>query len=247
VRVDVGGRQLYDFDLVLADGSREPLEITRHVDRAAYETWERLGSAGALITPSLARVWVLALPHRDVDAAGNAQPYDVRKFRAEIEPALAALEGAGYETIALGRLQRELPTVFQTLLDLGIQDGFSRDRRSGEPAHISTGAPVGGMTLPDLVAAAIEVEAGKSDNEKKLAQTPTAAHRHLFVPFDSSSGAAFNALDRGVIGRLPNLPTPITTAWACARARVYVATPPAPWQEHALVPAVFDSPADWLL
>jgi hypothetical protein len=245
VRRDTGGRQIRDFDLVLPNGSYEPLEVTRHVDQPAYETWERVGS-GLMPTPLLTRVWTIAIPASTPTKSGR-EPYDVRKLRREIESVLLELEHAGHTTINLGRLEHELPSAFRVLLDLRIQDGISRLPHPGEQPHISYNAPVGGITLPDLVAVAIEAEAAKPDNRKKLSDPPGAAQRHLVVPFDVTSGSAFNAADRAMIGRLPNLPAPITTAWALARGQLLVTMPPDPWAIHQIPRAVFDSPAAWLM
>jgi hypothetical protein len=240
--------QTRDFDLVFADGRVEPLEITRYVDEPALRTWERLRGVTPLAAPSLARTWVLAVPAADFDAGGTRVAYDIRKFVATIESALAALERAGHETINLGRIQHDstLARAFQTLVDLGVQDGCSRVPAIGQAPYISFNAPVGGITQADLIASAIEREAAKADNQRKLAQPPGAQRRHLFVVFDGSSGSFFNAVDRGLRGRLPMLPASITTAWAAARGFVLVTTPPDPWQQHAVPQAVFDAPERWL-
>jgi hypothetical protein len=74
-----------------------------------------------------------------------------------------------------------------------------------------------------------------------------ARRRHLFVVFDSSSGSAFNAVDRGLTGRLPTLPPPTTTAWAATGGHVLMTTPPKPWERHELPRAVFDDPTRWLV
>lgn len=228
-----GAQQTRDFDLVFPDNSVEPLEITRYVDEPALRTWERLRGVTPLAAPSLARIWVLAVPAADYDPAGARVAYDVRRFVRTIEPALAALEAAGLETINLGRTERDpaLANAFQVLLDLGIQDGFARQPAAGQTPYISFNAPVGGITDADLVASAIEREAAKADNQRKLAQPARANRRHLFVVFDGSSGSFFNAVDRGLQGRLPTLPAPITTVW----------------EQHAIPRAVFDAPEAWLV
>jgi hypothetical protein len=247
IRRDIDGAQLTrDFDLVLRDHSREPLEVTRHVDQLAYQTWERI-RPGRLPALSLKRVWAVGVPSSMPIAGGGRAPYDVCKLQRELEGALAELEMAGHTAVELGRLQRELPTAFATLVDLRIQGGLSRTPEPGESPHISIGAAVGGVTMPDLIAAAIEIEASDPGNRAKLAQPVNASRRHLFVVFDSSSGSAFNAVDRGMISRLPSLPTPITTAWAATGGHILVTTPPVPWQRHELPRAVFDAPETYLL
>ncbi len=55
-----------------------------------------------------------------------------------------------------------------------------------------------------------------------------------------------NAVDRSMIGRLPALPPPITTAWAATGGHVLVTTPPGPWEQHDLPRAVFETPENSL-
>jgi hypothetical protein len=250
-RLDIPPVQgMRDFDLVFSDDSREPLEITRYVDRPAYETWERIRRAAPLLALSLTRRWVLAVPHSTPASATTRVPYDVNDFVARIEPALAALEAAGHHTVNLGRLQRDpaLAGALQTLLALGVQDAFSHALEPSQMATISLFAPVGGWTNADLIAAAIEREAADAGNQRKLQQPSTAARRHLFVVFDGSSGSFFNAAQRGLIdGRLPTLPPPITTAWAGAGGHVLRTTPPDAWSLHPLPDEVFTAPERWLI
>lgn len=99
IRRDTGGRRIRDFDLVLPDGSLEPLEVTRHVDQQAYQTWERLRT-GTFRAPSLTQVWAVAVPASAPTAAGGREPHDVRKLQRELEPALARLAAEGADQAA---------------------------------------------------------------------------------------------------------------------------------------------------
>jgi hypothetical protein len=107
-------------------------------------------------------------------------------------------------------------------------------------------APVGGITLPDLIAIGVEREANEADNRAKLAAPTQARRRHLFVIFNGSSGSFFNAVDRAMESRLPKLPDPITTAWAACRGHVLVTTPPGPWELYEVPEDVFFTPERWL-
>jgi hypothetical protein len=248
IRRDVAPAQgMRDFDLVLADGSLEPLEVTRCADEEAMRTWSRIGS-GLLAAPSLGRRWVLSVPPSVPVSETARVAYDVRAFEKRIVGALEVLEAEGCERIEWGRLQREptLRDAFETLLDLRVLDGFCRPLPEGVVGHISFQAAVGGITLPDLIAIGVEREANRADNMAKLAAPTQARRRHLFVVFDGSSGSHFNAVDRALDSRLPTLPTPITTAWAAARGFVLVTTPPGPWQRYPLPRAVFEAPETWL-
>ena len=214
--------QTRDFDLVLPDNSREPLEITSSVDQPALETWRRFRGPLTMEAPSLRRHWTLDMRAVGHNAAGKDVPRDVRRLQSKIEPALAALEAAGHERIDLAAFMRDssLAEPCQTLLELGIDGGGSYSVEPGGTPHISYTASVGGFTHPDLVAAAIEREADKPDNKRKLAEPPNATRRHIFVAFHGSTGNAFSAVYHGMKGRLPRLEPPITTAWAWGRPRM---------------------------
>jgi hypothetical protein len=247
-RRDVGGSQMRDFDLIFPDGHVEPLEVTRHFDRAATETWERLAQANCEAR-SLSRVWTVDIPSKMRNVSGGTGPYPVREFLRDAEPALRQLEEAGYDRFELGMSSQDpsVASADRALARLGVQTGLSRELLPGERGRINGVAPVGGLTDPGSIAEAIEAEASDLGNRAKLRKPATAPRRHLFVVFDSSSGSAFNALDRGMLGRLPNLPEPITTAWALARHRVFFTSPPEPWQEHAVPSGVFVDPSRWLI
>lgn len=248
IRRDIAPAQnTRDFDLVLPDRSVEPLEVTQCADANALQTWDRIG-AGIIVAPSLKRRWEVSVPNSVSISETERVPYDVRQFTQTIESALAGLEARGYATINLGRVQRDaaLSRVFATLLDLRVQDGFSRPLPEGVPGHISFQALVGGITLPALIAIGVEREANKPDNLAKLADPLQARRRHLFVVFNGSSGSFFNAVDRAMESRLPRLPQPITTAWAACRGHVLVATPPGRWESYELPEDVFFTPERWL-
>jgi hypothetical protein len=171
-----------DFDLVFADGSLEPLEVTRCADEQALETWDRIGP-GVLAAPSLRRRWVLSVPPSVPVSDTKRVAYDVRLFKRKIEPALGALEAAGYERIEYGSLQRDarrdanLAAAFAALLQLRVQDGLSRALPEGKTGHISFQAAVGGITLPDLIAIGVERVAGEADNRAKVT-VPAQARAH---------------------------------------------------------------------
>jgi hypothetical protein len=248
IRRDVPPAQkMRDFDLVLSDGSLEPLEVTRCADEEALQTWARIG-AGVLAAPSLRRRWLLSVPSSVPVSNGQRAAYDVRAFKKRIIGALEALEARGCERVDWGRLQREpaLRKAFEVLLELRVADGFARPLPARASGHVSLMAAVGGITLPDLIAIGVEREAIEPDNLAKLAAPPQARRRHLFVVFDGSSGSYFNAADRALASRLPRLPAPITTAWVAARSFVLATTPPGPWRHHALPRSVFDEPEKWL-
>jgi hypothetical protein len=247
-RRDTGGIQLRDFDLIFPGGHVEPLEVTRHFDQAATETWKLLGRAERE-APSLTRSWTLDVPNKRLSPSGRARPYGGGKFPSDVEPALRQLEEAGHERfdLGLGRRDPSVAPAIDVLARLGIQFGLSRELPSGAKGRISAVAAVGGVTDPNKVAQAIEIEAGDAGNQAKLREPPGPRRRHLFVPFDPSSGSAYNAVDRGMLGRIPDLPDPITTAWVFVRNRVFVTTPPEGWQEHPVPEEVMNDPERWVV
>ena len=248
VRRDLGGTRMRDYDLLFDDHPDEPLEVTRFADQVVMNTWARLERADRE-APSLARDWTVDVPSKISNASSDEEfVYDVNRFFREAEPALRALEVAGYEKFTIGLATND-PTIepaLGTLLDLGCNFGLSNVPPAGETARIMPGAGVGGVVGSDLLARAIEQEACKDDNREKLRVPAGALRRHLFVVIDSSSGTVFSAASHGITGRLPNLCEPITTAWVAASHHVYVTTPPGDWEVHTIPQEVFDHPERWI-
>ena len=247
VRRDAGGKSLRDFDLVFLDASIEPLEVTRHAQAAVVQTHERLRKFDHR-APTLSRYWAISVPNSE-RRVGEKDPvaYDVRRLSAHAEPALRALEQAGYEKFDLGLMIRD-PSVagaLRQLAQLGCDAGFSHPLAPGETGLIHPVAGVGGLIHDDLIADAIEQEAGKRDNQRKLSQPPGARRRHLFVIADSST-SVISAAHRGMTGRVPVLPEPITTAWILGSTTAYCVTPPARWESHPVPDDVFVHPELWV-
>jgi hypothetical protein len=250
-RCDLGGSSIRDFDLLFDDGHVEPLEVTAHVAASVRQTWARIEDADQ-VAPTLTRVWTVNHPSGVPDPRGDrSQPYDVRRCLTEAEPALAVLEAAGYEQFDAGLVWRVEDSTgadaMHALARLAIDFALSRPPEPGEQPRIQLGAAVGGVVTADLVAHGVEQEAADPGNQAKLATPSEARRRHLFVVFDGSSGPTFSAAAHGMIGRLPNLPAPITTAWAAGSSQVLVATPPGPWETHAIPSEVFEQPERWLV
>jgi hypothetical protein len=147
-RRDRGGTQTRDFDLVFPDGHVEAMEVTRHFDQAASETWERLRRTGSP-APTLTRAWAVDVPARQRGPSGEPEPYGVREFFRAAEPALRRIEEAGYTSFDLGLGTRD-PSVADardTLLRLGVQFGISREvprelLGASRPSRPSAGSPI---------------------------------------------------------------------------------------------------------
>lgn len=245
-RRDLGGARVRDYDLAFETRPDEPLEVTRFADEAVMRTWARLERADRE-APSLSRDWTVDVPSK-VAGEGAPNAYDVDRFFREAEPALRKLEEAGHEKFTLGLWVSDpsIEPALRLLADLGCNFGFSREPLPGEVARIFPGAGVGGIVGGDLVAWAVEQEACKDDNREKLREPVGALRRHLFVVVDGSSGAVFSAVSHGMVGRLPELPDPITTAWVAGSNRMFVTTPPGPWEQHPIPHEVFNDPNRWI-
>lgn len=245
-RRDLGGTRMRDFDLRYPDGrTDEPLEVTRSVDQATLATWMRLRRMDA-IAPTLSRVWMLDMPSRERGPDGSTGPSDVNRFVKYAGPLLRALEERGQHDFYVPGPPGD--EVLQGLADLGCDAGSSRAAGPGETGSIEGIAPAGGFTHPDSVAWAIEHEAAKADNQEKLSCSPDAERRHLFVVAHPSTVGAYLSVRHRQIGRLPTLPTPITTVWIWDgnSSHVFVATPPSPWEGHELPQDLLSKPEDWV-
>jgi hypothetical protein len=246
---DPGGgyRSTRDFDIILPDGRREPLEVTTFADEAVLTTWNREGRSERAVA-SLRRHWSIDAPSIDRDGSKGAHPVDVRRIRRVAESALVVLEAAGYESFSFGLMLHDgsVSDAVQSLAGVGSQFGVSHDAGAGL-GSLRLVIPVGGAVSGDLVAYAVESEANKEDNRAKLRGHPGSSCRHIFVSIDPSSGAAWSAIKYASESRLPNLPDPITTAWVGGFGpHLLVTTPPETWQEHAIPHEVFEHPENWI-
>ena len=238
------GKRIRDFDLCgLAGRPDEPLEVTWFAREPVLRTRARLRE-GDRLAPSLARSWLV-----DVPSEGEAGAYDARRFRREAEPAIAELERAGYECFDTAQWFRDarVKPALLALAALGCNFGFSSEPEAGGGARIHPVSSDGGRVDRDLVPAAVEAEAAKADNRRKLQAPADALRRHLLVYIDSSTGVTFSAASHGDMGRLPVLPDPITTAWvAGGGGSLFVCTPPGAWEEYRVPLDVFEHPERWI-
>jgi hypothetical protein len=235
-----------DYDVLLPDGSVEPLEVTIHADEPVIGTEERLRRADRR-APSLKRYWAVDIPNSVIRAPGTREAYDVRRFFSEAEPALREIEEAGYERFDLGLITRDprVEAAIRLLARLGCDFGFSHELPAGEPGQIHAVTGVGGVITEELIPTAIELEAAKADNRAKLSEPADAKRRHLVVIADSST-TVISAAHRRMVGRVPTLPAPITTAWIVGAETVYFVTPPGAWESHEIPQEVFEHPEQWI-
>jgi hypothetical protein len=257
VRRDLGGHSIRDFDLHFPDGHLEPLEITSYNDAAALQTWGRIEAlnrpdkkTGRRRPTPLRRHWIGSVRASFDDGSGGRDPYPLRERITTIERALCGLEAAGideFDATTFHGASQALHDIRFALLDAGVEHVIGRDSAPEVPPGFYPGASVGGITTADAVTSAIEETVNRADNRKKLSEPPGAPLRHLFIDFAASSGVAFNAVDHGMTGPVPTLPPPITTIWIATNyGRIFRTTPPADWEEHRVLPEVWNQPEKWL-
>lgn len=247
VRRDVGGQQMRDFDLVLPDGSVEPLEITQASNDVTRRTWARIEGLDTA-APTLTRRWVLSVLDQIPGGSSGPVPFPARDLLAAAPRFLAELEKAGILefTASTWVTAGQAEPAVVGLVGLGCEFGMSSEVEAGESGRIILESGAGGWLDPNLIAEAVEREAAKPDNVAKLSEPPDARRRHLFVFLHPSTGAAWSVAANEDLGRLPILPSPITTVWVAATEGVHSTTPPEGWAHHGLPDDVYARPEKWI-
>jgi hypothetical protein len=254
-RVDLpgAGDNLRDFDLVFRDGHREPLEITADAHAPTEQSRARMGYAH-FPAPELDRFWQVDPGKFVVDEAGVERAVDVRRIVREAPTHLSVLEKHGVARFIAMLSYREQPAVddaARALDSLGIKRAYSFNPPANDHRLFIAAGSVG-YGGADLIAEAVERQAADVGNQNKLAATG-AARRHLLVtPVLSGGFAYFALLDilRGheeELPRLPQLPIPITTAWAAAPSGAVFVTPPHEWQIVRTPEGFWDRYQEWLV
>lgn len=225
-----------DFDIELPDRIAA-LEITSVVDEAEVAQSRALQKHQPSC-PNLSRHWHLSL-----------QPEtNIRALVGRVCSLLRALELCQVDTIVPDRkldpsdpdwaLENELRSTpeVEELRNLGVQGATSFTQ--GPAGLITTGSHSLFSTHPDLVVEAVEVEASKDDNRRKLAASGS-TDRHLFVWVERNPEAgalAFPLLPE----TLPRLPVEVTTVWVATGGyadeglviqRCWRVSPPDEWKD----------------
>lgn len=201
---DVGGAQgLRDFDLVVDGDVTHAVEVTSvqlPTARAARTGLERLRTKELGLTAS----W-----HLYVHEEASTRPIE-----ASAPSLLNLLFASGLtEFDELDPpADPALAAAVEGLASLRIPRGFI----TGEvPPRLSAGAFGSGSLDPSNLTRAIEAEAAKEDNRRKLASAPTGAVRHLFVWLHDSNWYVSSLL-RSPIANPPRplLPAEVDVVWA---------------------------------
>lgn len=131
-----------DFDLVRADRSLEPLEITLAADEPTLQTWARVEALDR-DCPALKRAWTLSVPTTWPDTSGKPGPFDARDFRLAAEPLLSELERLGISDFDTARWTPDpgpAENVIEQLVALGCDLGMSHELADGELGRIYLGS-----------------------------------------------------------------------------------------------------------
>jgi len=197
----------HDFDLTYPDGTTVPLEVTASMDQEKVETYAAIREQGGLVPREKCRLDWLVHPLPSAN---------IKRIRAKIDAYLADVEADGlsyFHTHAHAYMYKSVDRLRQ---DLQVESaGVVKWKQPG----IQIGYPgSGGAVGAECAVEAINLEARKDDNRKKLAATRAPA-RHLFVYVDALNFLPWVGVrDFDPAGLAPSLPEEITDVWAAAGA-----------------------------
>lgn len=200
----------YDFDLVYATGMSVPLEVTMSTDQpteAIEAAIMRSRKGGSFVQRIHCQHdwWVHPTKHARIN-----------KIRTYIDSYLAAIEAEGWKDFDSFIDAADSPAIHAILQDLQIEGGNVTKWKS-PGIEIATPGD-GGLVDPALVNEAVEIEALKDDNKRKLGSAE-ASEKHLFVYVTHRKYLVWVAVRDGVLpASPPKLPTEITHVWVATWA-----------------------------
>jgi hypothetical protein len=200
----------YDFDLEYSDGTKAVLEVTVSTDEAAEGTAAAIRNSrhgGPFVSRgSCAHDWYV----HPVPGAS------INRIRAEVSTFLAAIEAEGRQEFNAWTDSVESPGVLAIVRELGVEQGTVMKWKSPGIGIALPGD--GGLVEPELVNTAVEREASKRDNRRKLGAAP-AGEKHLFVYITTTNHVVWVAVRDGPPPEIgPVLPPEVTHAWVAAWA-----------------------------
>ena len=205
-------RSVHDFDLHLADGTVEAVEVTASVDREAEET------NAAIVDSKKGGRWIPTVLCKNDWHIHPSSDARIDLIRREADQCLAEVEAAGLDTFVGPGDWAEHACVKRAYQDLRIFSGAVISGRS--LGRISMAPPGGGGAVGEmLVHEAVIEEASKQDNRTKLAASGL-AKRHLAVYIHSRNYLPWVALiDLEPPQLVVDLPTEITDVWVFTENR----------------------------
>lgn len=200
----------HDFDLEFPTGTRIPLEVTVSTDEAAVATRAAILSkrrGGSFVgRVHCAHDWYVH-PRRHAD---------IKNIRKRVDSYLAAIEAEEREQFNAFTDAAKSPAVFAILKELGIEYGRVVNWKSPGIGIATPGD--GGLVDPALVNEAVETEALKADNRRKLSSAE-GAEKHLFVYVDHTRHVVWVAVrEKAPPAAGPKLPPEITHVWVATWA-----------------------------
>ena len=201
-----------DFTLEYSEGMKVPLEVTSATNQRATGTQAAIKNSkygGPFISRgNCAHDWA-------VHPLPSAKINDIRKHAACY---LVKIEAEGREEFNAYTDATESQAVEAIFQKLKI--GYGKVTSWRPPGRIGIMFPIdGGLVDPMLVNKAVETEATKEDNKRKL-NIVAGSEKHLFVYFDSTSEHVVWAAARDEAPPLvgPQLPPEMTHVWMAAWA-----------------------------
>lgn len=206
---DTGGRQVHDFDVVGADGSVAPLEVTlATIGELAEAQRAHLKHVGHwLEVGGLRNAWHVFSTSRSIFSRWTPD---------RLADLLRELEREDVEKFFFPMDAMRLPTAAAVAHQLGITAAFA----GNGPGRVLVSAPnddrewVSDHEDPGKHAIqTLERAAAESDNRRKL-DAAGGPERHLFVWIDETNYLPWSDLDRGQVPRrAPELGGSVTTGW----------------------------------
>lgn len=212
-----------DINLTYSDGATAAVEVTSSTIQELELMLRKIGDEGCMAATACRNSWM-------VDVLPSAR---IKFVIEKVDRYLAAIEAEGLNQF-FAEHDKTSQSVSQILADLQINEG--RILELPRPARIWVTCPSesGSMVDPRDLQHAVEVEANKKDNKRKLAASQS-AERHLFVYVDQLNCGPWQAMINHCIPeRPPALPVECTHVWAVAevpdRIVVWLAHPPNGWK-----------------
>jgi hypothetical protein len=201
----------YDFDLEYPNGMKVPLEVTSTTDQGAAAT------RAAILNPRHGGQFVSRGQCTHDWYVHPLPSARINRIREHVACYLVAIEAEGREKFFAFTDATESPAVSAILQDLKIEYGKVFSYKS---PGIGIGLPGdGGRVDSVLVNEAVETEAFKADNKRKLSAA-AGSEKHLFVYLDSTTKHEVwvAASDEAPPDAGPRLPPEITHVWMAAWA-----------------------------
>src|SRR5437764_7531052 len=163
----------HDFDLTYPDGTTVPVEVTASMDSVKVHTYAAIRKQGALVPRQKCQQDWLVHPLPGAN---------IKRIRARIDEYLADVETDGLSFVHTHAHAYMYPSVDRPRQDLDVESaGVVKCKRPG----LRIGYPgSGGAVGAECGVEAVNLEARKDDNRRKLAATRAPA-RHLFVYVDA--------------------------------------------------------------